>query len=90
MAERSKGKRVPQPVAAPWLGTLRYPHIGGRERAELCLEYLIERNAEFGRGLAYATGNPRHLLNVRAGNMSAFSGRPGCAASRRTSGRAPA
>jgi uncharacterized NAD(P)/FAD-binding protein YdhS len=38
--------------------------------------YLIERNAEFGRGLAYSTGNPRHLLNVRAGNMSAFSEQP--------------
>ena len=38
--------------------------------------YLIERNAEFGRGLAYSTGNPRHLLNVRAGNMSAFSDQP--------------
>jgi uncharacterized NAD(P)/FAD-binding protein YdhS len=38
--------------------------------------YLIERNAAFGRGLAYATGNPGHLLNVRAGNMSAFSDRP--------------
>lgn len=35
--------------------------------------YLIERNAQFGRGLAYATGNPGHLLNVRASNMSAFA-----------------
>lgn len=33
---------------------------------------LIERAEEFGRGLAYGTGDPRHLLNVRAGNMSAF------------------
>jgi uncharacterized NAD(P)/FAD-binding protein YdhS len=37
---------------------------------------LIERNRHFGLGLAYATGNPNHLLNVRAGNMSAFSDRP--------------
>ena len=37
---------------------------------------LIERNAAFGRGAAYATGNDSHLLNVRAGNMSAFSDRP--------------
>jgi uncharacterized NAD(P)/FAD-binding protein YdhS len=37
---------------------------------------LIERNATFGRGVAYATGNDNHLLNVRAGNMSAFSDRP--------------
>lgn len=38
---------------------------------------LIERRPQFGRGLAYATGNPNHLLNVRAGNMSAFSDQPG-------------
>ncbi|MBK8158804.1 MAG: FAD/NAD(P)-binding protein [Rhodospirillaceae bacterium] len=38
--------------------------------------YLIERNRNFGRGLAYATGNPNHLLNVRAGNMSAFPDEP--------------
>lgn len=37
---------------------------------------LIERNAAFGRGVAYATGNDSHLLNVRAGNMSAFSHMP--------------
>src|SRR5579871_6557334 len=37
---------------------------------------LIERNTSFGRGVAYATGNDSHLLNVRAGNMSAFSDRP--------------
>jgi uncharacterized NAD(P)/FAD-binding protein YdhS len=37
---------------------------------------LIERNRRFGLGLAYSTGNPNHLLNVRAGNMSAFSDRP--------------
>jgi uncharacterized NAD(P)/FAD-binding protein YdhS len=38
--------------------------------------YLIEKNAKFGRGLAYATGNPNHLLNVRAGRMSAFADEP--------------
>jgi uncharacterized NAD(P)/FAD-binding protein YdhS len=37
---------------------------------------LIERNRRFGLGLAYSTGNSNHLLNVRAGNMSAFSERP--------------
>jgi uncharacterized NAD(P)/FAD-binding protein YdhS len=33
---------------------------------------LIEQRAEVGRGLAYHTGNPDHLLNVRAANMSAL------------------
>ena len=37
---------------------------------------LIEKNAQLGRGIAYSTGNPDHLLNVRAGNMSAFSDQP--------------
>ncbi len=37
---------------------------------------LIERAAKFGRGAAYATNNPRHLLNVRAANMSAFVEEP--------------
>jgi uncharacterized NAD(P)/FAD-binding protein YdhS len=38
--------------------------------------YLVERAPRFGRGLAYATGNPRHLLNVRIENMSAFADEP--------------
>ena len=37
---------------------------------------LIERNARFGRGQAYSTGNPSHLLNVPAGRMSAFHDKP--------------
>ena len=38
--------------------------------------YLIEKRAGFGRGLAYSTSNVNHLLNVRAGNMSAFPDQP--------------
>ncbi|MEO8926301.1 MAG: FAD-dependent oxidoreductase [Caulobacteraceae bacterium] len=37
---------------------------------------LIERGPRFGRGAAYATTNPDHLLNVRATNMSAFVEEP--------------
>jgi len=37
---------------------------------------LIERGPRFGRGAAYATGSPHHLLNVRATNMSAFVEQP--------------
>lgn len=37
---------------------------------------LFERQAPVGLGAAYATSNPSHLLNVRAGNMSAWPDRP--------------
>ena len=38
--------------------------------------YLVERAPRLGQGAAYATGNPRHLLNVRIENMSAFADEP--------------
>ncbi|MEW5685486.1 MAG: FAD/NAD(P)-binding protein [Pseudomonadota bacterium] len=37
---------------------------------------LVEKANRIGLGRAYATGNPDHLLNVRASNMSAFPDRP--------------
>lgn len=37
---------------------------------------LIERRADLGRGLAYSTSDPSHLLNVRVANMSAFPDDP--------------
>ncbi|MGA2998384.1 FAD/NAD(P)-binding protein [Bradyrhizobium sp.] len=37
---------------------------------------LIEQRPEIGRGLAYHTGNPDHLLNVRVANMSALPDDP--------------
>jgi len=37
---------------------------------------LIERRRDVGRGLAYSTRQPDHLLNVRASNMSAFADDP--------------
>lgn len=37
---------------------------------------LIDRRPMFGRGTAYSATNPSHLLNVRAGNMSAFADEP--------------
>src|SRR4051794_2634578 len=37
---------------------------------------LLERSGSFGRGVAYATPDPRHLLNVPAGAMSAVAGEP--------------
>lgn len=38
---------------------------------------LIERAARAGEGLAYGAAHPSHVLNVRAGNMSAFPDDPG-------------
>ena len=38
--------------------------------------YLVERGDRVGPGLAYGTHNPRHLVNVRAENMSAFPDEP--------------
>jgi uncharacterized NAD(P)/FAD-binding protein YdhS len=37
---------------------------------------LIESNPPIGRGIAYATANPSHLLNVPAGSMSAIDSQP--------------
>jgi uncharacterized NAD(P)/FAD-binding protein YdhS len=34
---------------------------------------VIEPAEEIGRGMAYATDDPGHLLNVRVANMSAFA-----------------
>lgn len=38
---------------------------------------LIERSGVLGAGVAYASADPRHLLNVPAGRMSAFRSDPG-------------
>ena len=37
---------------------------------------LIEKRLDIGRGVAYHTGNPEHLLNVRVENMSALPDEP--------------
>ena len=38
--------------------------------------FLIEKGAAFGRGVAYSSRKTDHLLNVRAGNMSAYGDEP--------------
>jgi uncharacterized NAD(P)/FAD-binding protein YdhS len=52
-------------------GALAAAHLARRAcgRSEII---VIEPAERLGRGLAYSTGDPRHLLNVRASNMSAF------------------
>ena len=62
-------------IGAGFSGSLLALHLLRRCRPEDRI-YLVERNQNFGRGLAYTTGNPNHLLNVRAGNMSAFPDQP--------------
>jgi uncharacterized NAD(P)/FAD-binding protein YdhS len=56
-------------------GALMAAHLL-RERSANSSVTIVEARAELGRGLAYSTGNPSHLLNVRAANMSAFADDP--------------
>jgi uncharacterized NAD(P)/FAD-binding protein YdhS len=57
-------------------GALMAAHLLRRKASNLRVT-IVEPRAQLGRGLAYATGNPSHLLNVRAANMSAFADDPG-------------
>ncbi len=62
-------------IGAGFSGTLLSLHLL-RYATAATRVVLIERNSQFGRGLAYATGNANHFLNVPAGRMSAFHDRP--------------
>ena len=62
-------------VGAGFSGTLLALHLLRRCPPPARL-LLIERNSQFGRGLAYSTGNASHILNVPAARMSAFHDRP--------------
>ncbi len=62
-------------IGAGFSGTLLTLHLLRRCPPPTRL-VLIERNSQFGRGLAYATGNASHILNVPASRMSAFHDRP--------------
>ena len=42
----------------------------------LHLDWFTGGNGKPGRGVAYGTESPRHLLNVRAASMSMFAGKP--------------
>ncbi len=56
-------------------GVLLACHLLRNPAANLCVT-LFEKRSEIGRGVAYCTANPDHLLNVRACNMSAFPDEP--------------
>lgn len=62
-------------IGAGFSGALTTLHLLKRCQPEDRI-LLIEKNQQFGLGLAYSTGNPNHLLNVRASNMSAFADQP--------------
>jgi uncharacterized NAD(P)/FAD-binding protein YdhS len=52
-------------------GALFACHLLG-DRTRNVTVTLIEKRQDAGRGIAYCTADPNHLLNVRAVNMSAF------------------
>lgn len=59
-------------VGAGFSGTLVAAHLLSRAKAPLTV-HLIERDrGRFARGVAYSTTEDCHLLNVPAGNMSAY------------------
>lgn len=62
-------------IGAGFSGTITARHLLDRLGERNIL--LCERGPTFGRGPAYSTNDPVHLLNVRAENMSAFSAEPG-------------
>jgi uncharacterized NAD(P)/FAD-binding protein YdhS len=57
-------------------GALVAVHLARRFDAGQAEIVLVEPRRDVGRGLAYSTRDPRHLLNVRVGNMSAFADQP--------------
>jgi uncharacterized NAD(P)/FAD-binding protein YdhS len=62
-------------IGAGFTGTMLAVHLLRRATAPTTI-YLIDRASTFGRGLAYATESPCHLLNACADRMSAFENDP--------------
>lgn len=63
-------------IGGGFSGSLVATHLLKTATQPLTLK-LVERSAAAGRGIAYGTGERGHLLNVSAGNMSAFPQDPG-------------
>src|SRR6202021_930393 len=57
-------------VGSGYSGTMVAVHLARAQRGLRVA--LIERGKIFGRGVAYGTTDPKHLLNVRADQMGAF------------------
>ena len=65
-------------VGAGAAGTLTAVHLAAEAaRRGHPLRLLLVDPAEPGRGVAYSTQDPRHLLNVPAGGLSAYADQPG-------------
>jgi uncharacterized NAD(P)/FAD-binding protein YdhS len=62
-------------IGAGFTGSLLAVHLLDLARDASVL--LFDGTGQFGRGLAYATANADHLLNVRSSNMSALPDKPG-------------
>ncbi len=74
-APQPPGKRPLAVIGAGFSGTIAVLHL----LRQLPIDQpvlLCERAPEFARGVAYATGDNDHLLNVRATNMSALADEP--------------
>jgi uncharacterized NAD(P)/FAD-binding protein YdhS len=69
------GKRPIAVIGAGFSGTIAALHLLRRLPTDQPV-ILCERAPEFARGVAYATGENEHLLNVRATNMSALADEP--------------
>jgi len=57
-------------------GALAALHLARALRQRVTEIVVVEPAEDVGRGLAYATDDPWHLLNVRVANMSAFPDQP--------------
>jgi uncharacterized NAD(P)/FAD-binding protein YdhS len=79
LSKRGNGERGRQPAAvaiigAGFSGIMVAVHLARLLPPEHRL--LLCERGRFARGIAYATPNANHLLNVRAANMSAFPAQP--------------
>ena len=70
-----RGTGVVAVVGAGFSGVMAALHLLRRPDAPGVM--LFDRRTPFARGAAYASANPDHVLNVRAGNMSAWPDAPG-------------
>jgi len=74
-APMESGKHPIAVIGAGFSGTIATLHLLKRLPPDQPV-LLCERAPEFGRGVAYSTGEHDHLLNVRAANMSALTDEP--------------